>query len=868
MIFERIGAFTVRWRYLIVAVWIMVVVGITLVAPNLSDVTTSDQATLLPKDAPFNHAVKVYQAAFPNSADDAGIVIVVEATTGEGILNREAATFPEQIDTDAGNFIAALCAWLASDAAPERVTGVTSPVSSSQVADMTIDATNQVAMIPVSLAEGNIEITKTVVDPIRNWIDEHQPVGVQSYITGSKAIMSAFADAAVSTVGRTLLVTVVLVIALLLLIYRSPVSPIIPLAAVTLSYLITRGFTAILADRVMTVSTYADILLVVIIYGAGTDYCLFLISRFREEMADHTGAQQAATTTIKKVGETITSSAGTIFVGFMTMVFARFGVFTTSGPALAMGVLVSLVAGLTFVPAMLSILGDRAFWPGTAKHRSAGEFYVKTSNLVAQRPLQVVIVVVLAMVPLAVYGMKAPLNYNSLSDLPDSVEAKEGFEVLKRTLGPGNLSPLTVVMTGRDPATMSAEMVQLESDLLALDGVADVRSLNDPMGQQGEMTQMLRADTQLRLIGQMLSTQNTEAPSFDLQSAAAAFTGMQAYLDHLVVQFPAIADDANLATLQELFANMLVYAQRQDEAAPAFEGLAARFETIEHPYVNLGELAALIPATSDNSQAALLAQLLGQYVSADGTSYRMTVILAEDPSSTEALDTVLDMRALVKRYKNGGEAVIDGPSAMTADLRDTLNSDLVLTIGMVSLGIFIVLLLMLRSVIAPLYLITTVGLSYTFTLGLTALVFRIFFGAEDGLAFVIPVFSFVFLVALGVDYSIFLIGRVKEEVGHRGIHDGIHEAVVATGPIITSAGIILAGTFAAMMFGEITALAELGFSVAIGVLIDTFVVRTMLVPALTLLLGKWAWWPGGVPQAKDADVTKAAGIVSVSQPGD
>jgi RND superfamily putative drug exporter len=205
---------------------------------------------------------------------------------------------------------------------------------------------------------------------------------------------------------------------------------------------------------------------------------------------------------------------------------------------------------------------------------------------------------------------------------------------------------------------------------------------------------------------------------------------------------------------------------------------------------------------------------------------------------------------------------------MTADLRDTLNSDLVLTIGMVSLGIFIVLLLMLRSVIAPLYLITTVGLSYTFTLGLTALVFRIFFGAEDGLAFVIPVFSFVFLVALGVDYSIFLIGRVKEEVGHRGIHDGIHEAVVATGPIITSAGIILAGTFAAMMFGEITALAELGFSVAIGVLIDTFVVRTMLVPALTLLLGKWAWWPGGVPQAKDADVTKAAGIVSVSQPGD
>lgn len=867
MIFERLGTFTARWRYPIVAVWIAVVVGITLVAPNLSDVTTSDQATLLPKDAPFNHAGDVHQAAFPGSSDNAGIVIVVESTTDEGILNRDAADFSEQIDTDAGNFIVVLGEWLASDAAPERVTGVISPISSPQVAGMSIDANNRVAMIPVSLAEGDIEITKTVADPIRAWIDEHQPVGVRSYLTGSQAISSAFVEAAISTVDRTLIVTVVLVIVLLLLIYRSPVSPVIPLIAVTLSYLFTRGVMAILAESGIAISNYADILLVVIIYGAGTDYCLFLISRFREEMADHTGTRQASATTIEKVGETIASSAGTIFVGFMTMVFAQFGVFTTSGPALALGVLVSLGAGLTLVPAMLAILGDRAFWPGTAKHRAAGEFYIKTSNLVLQRPLQVVIVVVLIMMPLAIYGTNAPLNYNSLSDLPDDVEAKEGFEAMNRTLGPGNLSPLTVVITDRDPETMSAQMVQLETDLLALNGVADVRSLNNPLGQQGDMTQMLRVDTQLRLIGQMLATQTMDVQSFDLQSATAAFNGMKAYLDNLVVKFPAIADDPTLATLQELFVNMLVYVQRQDEATPAFEGLATRFETIPNPYVNLSELTALIPATSDNSQTALLAQLLSQYVSADGTSYRMTVILAEDPNSTKALDTVLDMRALVKRYENGGEAVVDGPSAMTADLRDTLNSDLVLTIGMVSLGIFIVLLLMLRSVIAPLYLIATVGLSYTFTLGVTTLIFRVFFGAEDGLAFVIPVFSFVFLVALGVDYSIFLIGRVKEEVGHRGINDGIHEAVVATGPIITSAGIILAGTFAAMMSGEIAALAELGFSVAVGVLIDTFVVRTMLVPALTLLLGKWAWWPGGVPHAKDDGARQLSGSMFSSHTG-
>lgn len=867
MIFERIGTFMVRWRYPVIAVWVAAVAIITLVAPKLSDVATTDQATLLPPDAPFNHAVKVHQAAFPNAAN-ADLVIVVEATTDTGILNRKATAFPEQIDTDAAKFIAALTTWLASDEAPKRVTSVTSPISSSQVAGMTIDASNRVAMIPVSIADGAFEISQTIVNPIHDWINAHEPAGVSSYITGAKAISSAFAEAAISTVEKTLIVTIVLVIALLLLIYRSPISPLIPLAAVTLSYLITRGIVAILANGVIAVSNYADILLVVIIYGAGTDYCLFLISRFREEMADHMRTQQATTTTIKKVGETITSSAGTIFVGFMTMIFAKFGVFNTSGPALAVGVVVSLVAGLTFVPAILSILGDKAFWPGKAKHRSASAFYIKISNLVERYPLRVVVLITVAMMPLAIYGVNAKLNYNALSDLPANIEAKQGFEVLKRTLGPGNLAPLTLVLTKRDPAAMTAEMIQLESDLLSLKGVADVRSLNDPLGKNGEMTQMLRVDTQLLLIGQMLNAQSTETQSLNMQTALAAFTGMKAYLDKLVVLFPAVADDPNLKTLQELFGNVLVFAQRRNEAQQAFEGLAARFKTIENPYVNLSELTALLPADSGDSAGASLIQLLNQYISPDGTSYRMTVILADDPSSATALDNVHTIRTLVEGYKKGGEGVVDGPSAMTADLRDTLDSDMVLTIGMVSLGIFIVLLLMLRSVIAPMYLIITVGLSYTFTMGLTNLVFRVFFGVEDGLAFIIPVFSFVFLVALGVDYSIFLIGRVKEEIGHRGIRDGIHEAVVATGPIITSAGIILAGTFGAMMFGAITALAELGFSVAVGVLIDTLIVRTMLVPAITLLLGKWAWWPGGIPAAKTAASPELGSEVTIPVVGD
>ena len=165
--------------------------------------------------------------------------------------------------------------------------------------------------------------------------------------------------------------------------------------------------------------------------------------------------------------------------------------------------------------------------------------------------------------------------------------------------------------------------------------------------------------------------------------------------------------------------------------------------------------------------------------------------------------------------------------------------------------------MMLRSAVAPLYLIGTVVLSYTFTLGLTNLVFKTVFDVE-GLTWYVPFFAFVFLVALGIDYSIFLFGRIKEEVGYHGVREGVHVAVATTGAIITSAGIILAGTFAAAMSGEVLGLRELGFAVSVGVLIDTFVVRTVLDPALATLFGKWTWWPGGVPKAPASPRVKPA----------
>ena len=859
MIFERLGHFATRYRVLIIAVWVVAAALITALAPNIDQVASSDTADFLPSNAPFEHAKEVYYQAFPDDFEAGSTLIVIDGRAlPEGILNLDAPTFEEQIDTEVGRFISAFVAWLESDEAPETITSVTSPIQSPTTAQLMVaredghdpSLANKVAFVRVGLdVSPTEEASGETLEAIEAWLQAHRPEGVRTYQTGVTPIVYDTEASTRTSVDRTIWVTVALVVIMLLLVYRSPVSPLIPLATVTIAYLVTRGIVAYLGAHYITITSYANVLLVVVMYGAGTDYCLFLISRFREEMADDHEIEKATVNTVHRVGETITSSASTIFVGFMAMIFAEMGIFNTTGPALALGIVVSLAAGLTLVPALLAALGDRAFWPARARHRAHGRLYEMTSKWVSTYPLPVILVIVMIMAPFSVYGVTRNVTYDILDDLPESREAVKGFKLLAATLGPGNTMPLAVVVTGRDPATIAADIVQLSEQLAALDGVADVRGLDDPLGLHGDgLRDLLHVSTQLELALQMLQDPQAEASALSPETLQTLLGGMQAYLDTLAEQFPEVADDPNMLALQELLANPLQLLTRQDELVAAVQGLAERFRTVENPYllpVGLSELIDALPQPED-SEGNPFAALLESYLTDDYTTFKLEVILATNPSDDAAMDTVTEIRNILKAYQGPGEAVVSGGAAVNADIRDTMNRDLPRSIGFVLLGIFVVLLLMLHSVVAPLYLIGTVVLSFTFTLGVTNLVFALFWGV-DALTWYVPFFAFVFLVALGIDYSIFLFGRIKEEVGRHGIREGVHVAVATTGAIITSAGIILSGTFAAAMTGEVLGLVQLGFAVAFGVLVDTFIVRTVLDPALATLFGRWTWWPGGVP---------------------
>lgn len=839
--FRILGVLATRYRVGVVLFWIAAAVILNLIAPPLDEVSTTDQKDFLPSDVPFVHAQALYEETFPEFFGPSSTVLLIDAGAGRSIYADDVWHYMEQLE-----------AWLNSEDAPENIAQVVSPTTDPEFAAALISPDEQVALISVALTTPTDAIaTVDAVEAIDQWLEENTPATFDVYQTGEAALNAQAEESTFTTMDRTIVITFVLVIVALLVIYRSPVSPLIPLFSVTMAFLVTIGLLANLAERdVLVVVAQVNAVLVVVMYGAGTDYCLFLISRFREEMADDIGVQKATRRTLHLVGEAILASAGTIIVGFFSMTFAEMGMFRSAGPMLALAMFISLLAGLTLTPALLALLGNRAFWPGKASHRSPGRFYAMTSKWVSTYPLTVVVVIVLLMLPFSVSGLSRELNFDFVSELPENIPSVEGYHLLGEHMGAGNLFPLTLVVSDRSADAAPREIVELTEALTALPGVDDVRGLHTPLGvHHTEITNLLRVDGQLR----MLLAMDDGDGGGTLTDAGAVIGGIQRYLDAVVLRFPEVADDPNLTTIREITAGGLVaLALRQDDLMAAVEGLAARFETMDDAY--------LLPPTGEGDLFADLAPLVESYMTNDGTAYRLEVVL--DEPLTNIKEQMTPIRELVAQYGGEDQAGVVGFSAVMADMVDTLARDTVRVYGFVLAGVFIMLTMLLRSLVAPLYLLGTVVLSYTTTLGITGLFFSVVFDVHE-FSWLLPVFMFVFLVALGIDYSIYLFSRIREEVGHHGTREGVHVAVAATGAIITSAAVILAGTFAGMMAGELLFLSQLGFAVSVGVLIDAFVVRTILDPALATLFGQWTWWPGGVPHAPLVDDDDAPQTVIV-----
>jgi RND superfamily putative drug exporter len=539
--------------------------------------------------------------------------------------------------------------------------------------------------------------------------------GLEVYVTGDAGYSADFEEVFGSVDATLLAATVLLVLVLLGAIYRSPLIAIMPLIVVFTAYTVAQGFIYLYAQSA-TVSSNATQILVVLMFGVGTDYCLLLLSRYREELRRHEDKHEAMARAVRRAGPVLVASGLTVTLSMLVLLVADTRSISSLGPVAAIGVACVLLSGMTLLPALLTIAGRRGFWPrsGTVAYmpEEAEEHHRGLWRRVGDRVLRRPAAALAATV--AVFGAGAlgllayKEDYSTTNFFKKDTESIDGYRVLERAFPAGNSNPTTVLVERSDGPVQEADVGAAVRRLAAVRGVADVV----PVGDR----------------------------------------------------------------------------------------------------------------------------------SRDGRIARLDVVFHDDPYTSTALERVPRIRESVDAVGPGLRAPVGGGTAVQYDFDRATGDDLKRIVPIALVVIAVILGLLLQAIVAPVVLIMTVLASFFGTLGLSLLFFRHVVG-DAGVDASLPVFAFIFLVALGVDYTIFLMGRAREEARLHGTREGILRALAATGPVITSAGLILAGTFSVLMTLPVTFAFNIGFMVAVGILLDTFVVRTIMLPAAVELIGDRFWWP-------------------------
>ncbi|HZT66983.1 MAG TPA: MMPL family transporter [Acidimicrobiales bacterium] len=771
--FDWLGRLTARYARWVIVSWLGAAVLAVLFAPSLEKVGVQNETAFLPASAPSQQADRVLQRLYPGDPTlDSGIVVFSRA----------------------GRLSAADDAWIA-----RWVTGLKAPSWRGQITSVQSDTTDPLLASELRARDGRADLVVvgfgsspfSTANNATVAVLRHQlagaPTGLAHHLSGIAGLAADQATSLVSSFARAALITVVLVLAILFLVYRSALAPLVPLVTIGAAYLVARGLIAIMAAHGFKVASLVDTFLIVMVFGAGTDYCLFIVSRYREDLQSGDQASQTLRRSMRVVGVVVAASGATVIVGFMSMLTARFGLYRTMGPAIGIAIAVTVAAALTLTPALLEVAGGRLFWPGPLRPTRLDEpgrgpsRWERLASTVRGHPVEILLAgVILLELSAAGIGWYHQ-NFDLVNELPASADARAGYAAIADHYPAGTVAPVYVVIDTPGP-------------ILTGPSLTAVDHLTDYLKTQPDIAQVRSV------------TQPTGAP---LTSATVA----------------------DLGSINDLGVN------------PNKVDITPLLNAIDSPgglRFNAG-LLHRYPQLVDGGPLAF-------FQGGDGHSTRVAITLTSDPYSPKGLAVVRDLDAKVDDAMAGSalagaQMYIGGPATFFSDMQTIGNHDFRVIAAVLIAGIFTVLALLLRSLVAPFYLLASVVASYAATLGLTSAVFNGIF--HQSISFWLPPFLLVILVALGADYTIFIMSRIREEAaGGTEIHQAVTRGLTATGKVITSAGIILAGAFAALVTAPLGELRQIGFAVTVGVLIDTFVVRTLIVPAATMLLGRWAFWPG------------------------
>jgi RND superfamily putative drug exporter len=819
--FSLLAKFVGRYAILIILFWVALAVAFLFLAPTLREVGVTEESQFLPQNTESTHAQELLTEKFPATA---------EASKSTGILvmyNEQGLTEQDMQEAKA------IYDWLISDDAPKVVTQVVSIFNEEELRSALVSSDQTTMLMTIGLsANAADEPAKQAIGQIREHIHAEYP-DAKIYITGDAGIYKDLFSSVEQTINRTTLVTIILVIVLLLIVYRSPIASLVPLITIGCSYLVARGVVGYMAQAGVNISTLADAYLVVIIFGVGTDYCLFIVSRFREELARN-NREKAEEYTLRNVGAVILASAATVIVAFLCLTISRFGMTKTMGLVLALGVAITLVAGLTLMPALMSLFGRHLFWPARVSHqqRQGGFGWASIGRLIARHPAAVALPIIALLLLPYIALSHYTLSVDILGQMPKGVESAKGFQVLQQHFPVGESAPLYLLIESPEDGITDARSLeaisQIAQSLEQVEGVSRVDYFGAPSPQLSAFS------TQMSAIASELS----QGAALDADKVAAIQTLSQ-YMQELVSGYPGVFQSQNYGQATADLTEISAIIDQINTSQPAdLPGLLAQLAD---------SLDALASEFTPIGESPLNQWLLATYFSADNTTTRINVVLAFDPYSDKALKVVAPLREAVNTSigassLKGASHYIGGESAVNADIMRTNDADFGRVFGITIASVLLVIMVLLRSLLAPLYMVATVLLNYGATLGISTWLFLDVL-KHNAIIYMVPMFIFVVLVAVGADYNIFLVSRIREEAEKRPIREAVLHAVTNTGGVITAAGIILAGTFATLISAPLQVVLQVGAGIAIGVLIDTFIVRALLVPSIAAIAGRWSWWP-------------------------
>lgn len=975
---------------MVILAWLALAASLLLLIAPLAEVSARNPPDFLPSDSPVLIAGNHMKEAFKEA--DGGNVAVIVLTNDNGLTAEDEATY--------GALVEAL------RADTTNVKSTQDFIAIPELRQVMQSEDGKAWTLPVNLA--GIMGTGPGQEAYRNAIDIVHRVTDGAEVTVNVVGAAATFDDLTKIGIRDQLVieisTVVLVFTILVIVYRSLVAMLIPLVTIGVSMVVAQQVVAGLGELGLGLAPQTMVLMTGMMMGAGTDYAVFLFSRYQECLRQGMNSDDALVTSLATIGEVITGSAATVAVTFLGLSFATLGVFLTVGPALSVTIIVALLGSLTLLPSLIVLAGRRG-WIKVRKDLT-GRIWRRSAVHIVRRPGRYLAASLAILLALAGCAAMAKYNYDDRKNLPAEAESNLGYEALVRHF------PISTTMQQfiqvyapdvdlRSPSSL-ADLEQMAQRISQVDGIDLVRGITRPTGemlqeakstfQAGEVGSKLAdasgliasneenlgklsggahqmADVLNDIRGQVTNSIASirglltalidmqekfggETTLEELDKTATLVANMRSVGDALGTNLEQIAeahrtstslltalnaspvcnidpacrtsraelqrrvngyDETTLQYMAELGAALrdttgteeldatirdlgktletAIGAARdlgiEDEATmdQKIDELTTGADTLADSSRQLAEgVQLLVDQTRtmggglDQASSFLLAmrrdattppmsgfyippQILTQeefkkaatlFVSDDGHTVRYLVQTALNPFGIDAMDQVDDIVAAANSARPNttlanAEITMVGFSAVNSDVRNYYNSDLRYIIIMTLVVVFLILAAILRAVIAPIYLVFSVVLSFVSALGIGVVFFQFVLGQE--MSWSVAGMAFLILVAVGADYNLLLISRIRDEA-KLGVRSAVIKTVGATGGVITSAGLIFAASMLALTVSSLATVVQMGFVIGVGLLLDTFIVRTITVPAIAVLVGDANWWPSQTPRQR------------------